>query len=109
MSKKNKEPKSDVKTYSLMDNELSELIYYAGERKARLMEMQFWSLQLEHKQSEVLLRNGVEIDKVNADWTQVYSTGKVFVQPKPQPAVEIGVEEKNPEVKNEPGVQPQSE
>ena len=89
MSKKNK-PKKDpnVKTFSLTEMMMADLMFFLRPMKERQQEMLFWSKSLERIQSDIVRSEGIDPTKFSVDWEGAYRTGKIVCTKIPEPIIE---------------------
>jgi hypothetical protein len=88
MSKKSKKVKDpNVKTFSLTDMMMADLMFFLRPMKERQQEMLFWSKSLERVQNDIVRSQGIDPEKFQVDWNEAYKTGKMVCTKIPDPVV----------------------
>ena len=101
MSKKSKKGVKDpnVKTFSLNDMMMADLMFFLRPMKERQQEYVFWAKSLERIQDGIVRSEGIDPTKFSVDWEGAYVTGKIVCTKIPEPIVEKEGE-KNGQSKN---------
>lgn len=78
MSKKNK-PKKDpnVKTFSITNMMMADLMFFLRPYKERQQEAIFWSSKLRQVQDDIVRSQGIDPTKFAVNWEEAYRTGKI--------------------------------
>ena len=86
MSKKNKPVKNkNVKTFSISNLMMADLMFFLRPFKERQQEAMFWSKRLQQVQKEIIRDQAIDPDKYSVDWEKAYETGKVVCVKIPKP------------------------
>lgn len=92
--------KNDQKQFTLSEEQHSELGFFARMKKEKELEYNMWDNQMTNVMVEILMKLGLKPNEWTVDWPRVIREGKLVATRIPQPKVEVGPEERKPEVKN---------
>lgn len=88
MSKKSHNVKDpNVKTFSLTNLMMADLMFFLRPLKERQQEAMFWQKRLEQVQNDIVKSEGIDPTKYTVNWEGAYMTGKMVCTKIPEPVI----------------------